>query len=134
MKCAEEIVHFKLASRHCFSCKGQSEGSVIAHTHTHTHTRTHTHTHMHAHTHAHAHTHREQENLEATYMRRRFQGLSLEEQRRRQKSTGNNRFVSRRRSSATESRPSTVQLTSNMRKARLIKANPFGLQASSYFL
>jgi hypothetical protein len=54
--------------------------------------------------------------------------LSLEEQRRRQKAAGINRFRARRRSSAaTESKPSTTLLTPN---ARVIKANPFGLQVA----
>lgn len=72
---------------------------------------------------------REQENVEAMYMRRRFQGLSLEEQRKRQalSRTKKGRFVSRRRSSAAESKPSTTQLATNPR-ARVIRANPFGLQ------
>ena len=75
------------------------------------------------------HLTREQENLETMYVRRRFQGLSLEEQRRRQKTMGRSKFVARR-SSATSSRPSAIHLTPN-RQGRVISPNAFGLQVSS---
>lgn len=75
--------------------------------------------------------------MESMYMRRRFQGLSLEEQRRRQKNVrAMSKFVSRRRSSAaTGSKHSTIHLAPNSRGAsRVIKANPFGLQVWSLYI
>lgn len=76
---------------------------------------------------------RESEEVEAMYMRRRFQGLSLEEQRRRRQKAAKGRFISRRRSSATDSKPSPVQLLPNTStRARVVKANPFGLQVDCY--
>lgn len=74
------------------------------------------------------------EEVEAMYMRRRFKGLSLEEQRRRRDTMrGLNKFISRRRSSATprSSTPdskSATQLTPKSRRAQAIRENPFGLQ------
>ena len=57
------------------------------------------------------------------YMRRRFQGISLEEQMRLQKKRGKKAVV-RRRSSAADSK---VSVQTN-RSARVRSVNPFGLQ------
>ena len=62
------------------------------------------------------------------YVRRRFQGLSLEEQRRRQRSDkSRNKFISRRRSSAA-GESSCDQLHPLTRSGKVRAANPFGLQ------
>ena len=66
-------------------------------------------------------------------MRRRFQGLSLEEQRKRQTmGRGRNKFVSKRRSSGLDTKSSTQLPTSS--RARVIRANPFGLQVVAMLL
>ncbi len=71
------------------------------------------------------HSLRVEEEIEAMYIQRRFQGLSLEEQRRiQQRKKG--KKVERRRSSAAESRGS--QLTPHSRGGKIRSANPFGLQ------
>jgi hypothetical protein len=66
-------------------------------------------------------------------MRRRFQGLSLEEQRRiaaeqKQKRRKSERFKSRRSSSATESSNSSIKLTPYSARAKVRQGNPFKLQ------
>ena len=73
------------------------------------------------------------DEVEATYMRRRFQGLSLEEQRRmaekdKHKKKKSERIHTRRSSSATESSKSSVKLSPYSRRAKIRKGNPFGLQ------
>ena len=80
----------------------------------------------------HTHTTSEQDQVEATYMQRRFQGLSLAEQRRmeEQKRKKKKRFVSRRRSSAAESKASSTKLSPSTRRAKVRRVNPFGLQVS----
>ena len=76
-------------------------------------------------------------DVEATYIRRRFEGLSLEEQRKiaakrkRKKSARKPRITRRRSSAATESSKSSkssVKLTPYSRRAKIRSANPFGLQ------
>ena len=75
------------------------------------------------------------DEVEATYMRRRFQGLSLEEQRRiaarqKQKRRKSEHFKisTRRSSSATESSKSSDKLTPYSIRAKVRQGNPFGLQ------
>ena len=75
----------------------------------------------------HTHTCRAEEEIEAMYIRRRFQGLSLEDQKRMQ--SKKSRKVDRRRSSAAESRGS--QQTPN-RSAKIRSVNPFGLQVGLF--
>ena len=76
-------------------------------------------------------------------MRRRFQGLSLEEQRRiaakqKQKRRKSEHFKisTRRSSSTTESSKSSIKLTPYSKRAQVRQGNPFGLQVCwkrSYF-
>ena len=66
-------------------------------------------------------------------MRRRFQGLSLEEQRRisstqKHKKKKSEHITTRRSSSATDSSKSSIKLTPYSRKAKIRSGNPFGLQ------
>ena len=66
-------------------------------------------------------------------MRRRFQGLSLEEQRkiesqRKSKKKKSERITTRRSSSTTNSSKSSFKLSPYSRRAKIRKGNPFGLQ------
>ena len=68
------------------------------------------------------------------YARRRFQGLSLEQQRQLQR-TKKGRFRRRRSTATTASRPSipsSIQSNSDPRKSRVRKENPFKLQVRLY--
>ena len=75
------------------------------------------------------------DEVEATYMRRRFQGLSLEEQRRitakqkqRKRKSEHFKISTRRSSSTTESSKSSVKLSPYSKRAKVRQGNPFGLQ------
>ena len=70
-------------------------------------------------------------------MRRRFQGLSLEEQRRlaavqkqKRKKSEHFKISTRRSSSATDSSKSSVKLTPYSKRAKIRQANPFELQVT----
>jgi len=71
--------------------------------------------------------------METMYARRRFQGLSLEQQRKSKKSK-KEKFKRRKSNATTASRhstiPSSVQLDSS--RSRVRKENPFQLQVRNY--
>lgn len=67
---------------------------------------------------------RNEEEIEAMYIRRRFQGLSLEEQTKLQKKK-RNKSVSRKGSGASK-------VSINTRNGRIRSVNPFGLQVNQY--